>query len=58
VRHYISEIDAKRLVIDPIAPLVVHAGMDVRDYIRNLISPLEGLGCTSVITSDIPIGSS
>jgi len=57
LKRYTSEVDAKRLVIDPIAPLIVYSRMGIRDYIRNLIFSLEGLGCTSLITSDTPIGS-
>ncbi|MFH1327762.1 MAG: ATPase domain-containing protein [Candidatus Bathyarchaeota archaeon] len=57
LKHFISDIDAKRVVIDPIAPLVIYSGMDVRDYIRSLVFALDGLGCTSLMTSEIPIGS-
>ncbi|MGC9107385.1 MAG: ATPase domain-containing protein [Infirmifilum sp.] len=54
------KIDAKRLVIDPIAPLMVNEG-DVawtREYIKNLIINLEKrIGTTNIIVSEIPTGS-
>ncbi|MEZ0344982.1 MAG: ATPase domain-containing protein [Infirmifilum sp.] len=53
-------IDARRLVIDPIAPLMVNEG-DVawtREYIKNLIINLEKrIGTTNLIVSEIPTGS-
>lgn len=53
-------IQAKRLVIDPIAPLMVNEG-DVawtREYIKNLIINLEKrIGTTNIIVSEIPTGS-
>ncbi|AKG39442.1 recombination protein RecA [Infirmifilum uzonense] len=54
------KIEAKRLVIDPIAPLMVNEG-DVawtREYIKNLIINLEKrIGTTNIIVSEIPTGS-
>jgi circadian clock protein KaiC len=61
VRHIVSDlgkqvrsIGARRLVIDPIAPLVFreesHAG--IMEYIRSLIFSIEdNLGCTTLLTS-------
>jgi len=57
LERYTSEVNAERIVIDPIAPLVIHPETDIRDYIRRLVFSLEGLGCTFVITSNIPVGS-
>ncbi|MBO3841011.1 MAG: recombinase RecA [Candidatus Brockarchaeota archaeon] len=54
------EIGAKRLVIDPIAPLVTTYSNEVawvREYIRSLIFSIEEkLGVTTVITSEVPTG--
>ncbi|MGQ9478614.1 MAG: ATPase domain-containing protein [Thermoproteota archaeon] len=54
------EIGAKRLVIDPIAPLVTTFSNEVawvREYIRSLIFSIEErLGVTTIITSEIPTG--
>lgn len=54
------EIGAKRLVIDPIAPLVTTYSSEVawvREYIRSLIFSIEErLGVTTVITSEVPTG--
>ncbi len=53
-------IGAQRLVIDPIAPLIV-GDRDVvwmREYIRSLVTSIERqVGTTTVITSEIPTGS-
>jgi len=53
-------IKARRLVIDPIAPLMVNEG-DVawaREYIKSLIINLEKrIGTTNIIVSEIPTGS-
>jgi len=53
-------IGAKRLVIDPVAPLVVNEN-DVawmREYIRSLVINIEKrVGTTNIITSEIPTGS-
>lgn len=54
------KINAQRLVIDPVAPLVINEG-DVawtREYIKSLIINLEKrLGTTNIIVSEIPTGS-
>lgn len=59
LNKYVKQIGAKRLVIDPIAPFVVkdERMWEIRSYIRSLFYSLESLGCTTVITSAIPIGS-
>jgi circadian clock protein KaiC len=59
LNKYIKQIGAKRLVIDPIAPFVVkdERMWEIRSYIRSLFYSLASLGCTSVVTSAIPIGS-
>ena len=56
----VKEIGAKRLVIDPIAPLVVTTEtlFHLRRYVKNLIFSIDdALGCTTVITSEIPSGT-
>jgi len=66
MKGLISQIDAKRLVIDPIAPLVLRgtevmdqmvAQMIVRNYIRRLITGLDDLNVTTLATSEIPTGT-
>jgi len=59
LNKYVQQIGAKRLVIDPIAPFVVkdNTTWEVRRYIRSLFYSLDSLGCTSVLTSAIPTGS-
>jgi circadian clock protein KaiC len=60
IARYARQIGAKRLVIDPVAPLVVNEG-DVawtREYIKSLIINLEKrIGTTNIIVSEIPTGS-
>jgi len=55
-----ARIKAKRLVIDPVAPLIM-GEKDVtwtRGYIRNLVISIEKeIGTTNVITSEVPTGS-
>ncbi len=57
----VERIGAKRLVIDPVAPLVSLEEKDiikVREYIRYLILEIErNLGTTNIITSEIPTGT-
>ena len=64
IRALISQIDAKRLAIDPIAPLVLEGGGDlastqttIRGYIRSLIHALDDMGITTIATSEIPTGT-
>jgi len=55
-----KSINAKRLVIDPVAPLVTMSTSEVtwtREYIRSLIFSIEEkIGTTTVITSEVPTG--
>lgn len=58
---HVRRIDAKRIVIDPIAPLVFgeECSACVQEYVRSLIFAIEdNLQCTTVITSGILSGSS
>ena len=64
IKALISQIDAKRLAIDPIAPLVLEGRGDsaaaqtaVRGYIRSLIHALDDMGITTIATSEIPTGT-
>lgn len=57
-----KKVKAKRLVIDPIAPLVYGGSPDdvlyVREFLREMVFALESLGSlTTVMTSEIPTGS-
>ncbi len=60
LKRHVTEIGAKRLVIDPVAPLVGEV-VDVswtRDFIRGFVNAVEKfLGCTTIITSEVPTGS-
>ena len=60
IREYARAIEAQRLVIDPIAPLVtLEKDVQVlREYIRALIMGIErDVGTTNIITTEIPTGS-
>jgi len=61
ILEYVERIDAKRLVIDPIAPLMYSSHADVlwvREYLRELIFTLERKGdITTIMTSEVPTGS-
>lgn len=60
IREHAVALNAKRLVIDPVAPLIVKE-QDVawtREYIKSLIVNIEKrIGATSIIVSEIPTGS-
>jgi circadian clock protein KaiC len=59
--NHAKAIGAKRIVIDPIAPLVFgqESSAVVQDYVRNLIFAIEdNLQCTILITSGILPGTS
>ncbi|MCI4439013.1 hypothetical protein JHC27_04095 [archaeon] len=60
LKRHVGRIKAKRLVVDPVAPLLGEV-VDVswtRDYIRALVSAIERfLGTTTIITSEIPTSS-
>lgn len=52
----VRRINAKRVVIDPIVPLVLHRDRlyDVQEYIRKLVFGIDdNLGCTTLLTSHI-----
>jgi circadian clock protein KaiC len=55
-----KSVGAKRLVIDPVAPLVTMNTTEVtytREYIRSLVFSIEErVGTTSLITSEVPTG--
>jgi len=56
------QIAAKRLVIDPVAPLVATYTTELswtREYIRSLVFSIENkIKTTSIITSEVPTGES
>ncbi len=57
---YVHENNAKRMVIDPITPVVyqTRSEKEIRESIRELVTSLEdNIGCTTLITSPVPIGS-
>jgi circadian clock protein KaiC len=57
---YVKKNNVKRLAIDPIAPLIFtkDESPDIVDYIRRLIFALEdNTGCTTLLTSYVPVGS-
>ena len=59
--NHAKAIGAKRIVIDPIAPVVFgqESSAVVQDYVRNLIFAIEdSLQCTILITSGILFGTS
>lgn len=60
LRRRAREIGARRLVIDPVAPLVAsyNPGLPmIREYIRSLVFSLENeVGTTNIITSEVPTG--
>jgi len=59
LNKYLKEINAKLLVIDPIAPFIVKDDTvwEIRKYIRSLFYSLDELDCTSLLTSAIPTGT-
>lgn len=60
LKRHVDRIHAKRLVVDPVAPLLGEV-VDVswtRDYIRAFITAIERfIGTTNIVTSEIPTGS-
>jgi len=60
LKRHVDRIHAKRLVVDPVAPLLGEV-VDIswtRDYIRAFISAIERfIGTTTIVTSEIPTGS-
>jgi len=57
---HIKKMNAKRLVVDPIAPLVsgATAVSEVQEYIRKLVFSIESTDCTTLFTSHVPVGTS
>jgi circadian clock protein KaiC len=56
---HIKKFGAKRLVIDPVAPLVSKADAisEMQEYIKRLVFMIEESGCTMLLTSHVPVGS-
>ncbi|MCD6154679.1 MAG: AAA family ATPase [Candidatus Verstraetearchaeota archaeon] len=60
IQRYLRGRTISRLVLDPISALAQGVGdlLWVREYIREIVSHLEEeIGCTTVVTCDIPTGS-
>jgi circadian clock protein KaiC len=60
IKREMKRTGAKRLVVDPIAPLVTKEEdlPFTREYIRELVLSIEReLGCTTFIASEVPTGS-
>jgi circadian clock protein KaiC len=59
LNKHVRKINARRLVIDPIGPLVIKEGMEweLQSYIRTLFFSIEEIGTTSLLTSIIPTGT-
>tara|TARA_B100000427_G_scaffold207332_1_gene172610 strand:+ start:3908 stop:4639 length:732 start_codon:yes stop_codon:yes gene_type:complete len=60
ITDFIKSIKPTRIVIDPIAPLILSDNSipDVIEYIRSLIFEVESIkNCTTLLTSYIPVGS-
>lgn len=60
LREAVEQVGAQRLVIDPIAPLVVgeESVVKMREYVRSLLVNIERrIGTTTLVTSEIPTGS-
>lgn len=61
ISKHAKSLEARRIVIDPIAPIVSgqECSLAMQEYIRNLILGIEdNLNCTVLITSSIPSGTS
>ncbi|MEM2136658.1 MAG: ATPase domain-containing protein [Candidatus Methanomethylicia archaeon] len=60
ILNYVGKRRIDRLVLDPISSLAQGVGdlLWVREYIREVVSYVEeDLGCTTILTADIPTGS-
>jgi circadian clock protein KaiC len=60
ITDYANSVEAQRIVIDPIAPLVtLEKDVQVlREYIRTLVMGIErDVGATTIITTEVPTGS-
>ena len=59
LEKFVKKNKARRLVIDPIAPLISNSDAisGVQEYIRKLIGTIEeATGCTTLLTSHVPSG--
>ncbi len=59
IRANVKKVNAKRVVIDPIAPMFASSEnqFQLREYIRQLMFSLDELGTTNVVSSIIDTGS-
>jgi len=60
LKEEVERIGAERLVIDPIAPLVVgeESIVKMREYVRSLLASIERkIRTTTLVTSEIPTGT-
>jgi circadian clock protein KaiC len=59
IKEQVKKLKAKRVVIDPIAPMFASAENQVqlREYIRQLMFSLDDLGTTNLVSSFIDTGS-
>jgi circadian clock protein KaiC len=62
ILNHVKKVKAKRLVIDPIAPLIYGGSQEdvlyVREFLRELVFAIERIGTvTTVMTSEVPTGS-
>lgn len=59
IRSCVKKVDAKRVIIDPIAPMFASSEnqFQLREYIRQLMFSLDELGTTNVVSSIIDTGS-
>jgi circadian clock protein KaiC len=59
IRDQVKKVKAKRVVIDPIAPMFASSEnqFQLREYIRQLMFSLDDLGTTNLVSSIIDTGS-
>ncbi len=59
IRSEVRRVGAKRVAIDPIAPMFTDAAnqFQLREYIRQLMFALDDIGTTNLVTSFIETGS-
>jgi circadian clock protein KaiC len=59
IRSNVKRINAKRVIIDPIAPMFASSEnqIQLREYIRQLMFSLDELGTTNLVSSFIDTGS-
>ena len=60
LKTYTHEYEGRRVVLDPIVPFASVSGdyIDIRENVRKIIRTLEENHCTTIITTEIPPGSS